>query len=187
MKWNIPNVLTTFRLILIPVFLLFYYLPVSWNHFAAAFVFWLAAITDYFDGYLARKLGQSTPFGAFIDPVADKLMVTCALVVLVEDFNAIWITLPAIVIIGREVVISALREWMAERNKRATVAVSDVGKYKTAAQMLAIMGILWQPNDMIVGVGAFLLYIAVVLTFWSMFTYLKAAKNELFAADNEAK
>lgn len=105
---------------------------------AAALVFALAAITDWFDGYLARKLDQTSPFGAFLDPVADKLMVATALVLLVDTYSNFWITVPAIIIIGREIVISALREWMAELGKRANIAVSYVGKLKTALQMLSI-------------------------------------------------
>ncbi len=143
MPFNIPIALTWFRLFLLPVFVLVFYLPYSWAPFVAAFVFWLAAITDALDGYAARKLEQSTRFGAFLDPVADKLMVTTALVLLVEDYNTIWLTLPALFMIGRELVISALREWMAEIGKRGAVAVSWIGKYKTAArwwQLLALSG-----------------------------------------------
>lgn len=111
---NIPNLLTVLRVLLIPVFILLFYLPFSWSYLAASAVFSLAAITDWLDGYLARRWQQSTPFGAFLDPVADKLMVAVALVLLVEAHANLWLSLPAAIIIGREIVISALREWMAE-------------------------------------------------------------------------
>lgn len=115
---NIPNLLTVLRVLLIPVFILLFYLPFSWSYWAASAVFALAAVTDWFDGYLARRLEQSTPFGAFLDPVADKLMVAVALVLLVEEHSNLWLTLPAAIIIGREIVVSALREWMAELGAR---------------------------------------------------------------------
>ena len=121
---NIPNLLTFFRILLIPVFVILFYLPYQWSYMAAALVFILAAATDWFDGYLARKLNQSTAFGAFLDPVADKIMVAAALVVIVEHYNTIWVTIPAMTMIGREIIISALREWMAELGKRSSVAVS---------------------------------------------------------------
>lgn len=174
---KIPNILTLLRIVLIPVFVLTYYLPYSWSLMAAGGVFALAAITDWFDGYLARKLNQSSPFGAFLDPVADKLMVAIALTVLVESYANPWITLPAVVIIGREIVISALREWMAEVGKRASVAVSYIGKLKTTLQMLAIflmtITVPYSGNISWVGVGA--LYLASILTLWSMYQYLRAA------------
>jgi CDP-diacylglycerol--glycerol-3-phosphate 3-phosphatidyltransferase len=124
---NIPNLLTFFRILLIPVFVILFYLPYQWSYMAAAIVFILAAATDWFDGYLARKLNQSTAFGAFLDPVADKIMVASALVVIVEHYNTIWVTIPAMTMIGREIIISALREWMAELGKRSSVAVSWIG------------------------------------------------------------
>ncbi|SEF92116.1 CDP-diacylglycerol--glycerol-3-phosphate 3-phosphatidyltransferase [Marinobacterium lutimaris] len=173
---KIPNILTLLRIVLIPVFVLVYYLPYGWAPLASALIFGLAAITDWFDGYLARKLDQSSPFGAFLDPVADKLMVAVALGVLVETFAEPWMTVPAIVIIGREIVISALREWMAELGKRASVAVSMIGKVKTTLQMISILVLLAVPPLSTlswIGVGA--LYGAALLTLWSMFVYLKAA------------
>ncbi|EKE78003.1 CDP-diacylglycerol--glycerol-3-phosphate 3-phosphatidyltransferase [Gallaecimonas xiamenensis] len=177
---TIPNLLTLFRLLLIPIFLVVFYLPYFWAHYAAAFVFWLAAITDWLDGYLARKLQQSTPFGAFLDPVADKVMVTAALVLIVQHFQSLWITVPAVIMISREIVISALREWMAELGKRSHVAVSWIGKVKTTAQMLALIGLVsgWQP---FVFLGMPLLYVAVVLTLWSMISYLAAAWKDLWS------
>lgn len=177
--WNIPNTLTTFRLLLIPVFAVVFYLPYSWAFFAAAFIFWLASVTDILDGYLARKLEQSTPFGAFLDPVADKVMVSVALVILATHYQNIYITLASLIIISREIVISALREWMAEQGKRSNVAVSNMGKYKTAAQMLAIIGLIWQYSSWMTMLSYALLAIATVLTLTSMLSYLYAAKSEL--------
>ncbi len=129
--WNLPNILTLMRIALIPVFIVVYYLPWEWHHFASAAIFGLAALTDWVDGYLARKFNQVTPFGAFLDPVADKLIVVAALVLLLEVHSTPWFALPAIVIIGREIVISALREWMSELGSRGSVAVSMMGKIKT--------------------------------------------------------
>ncbi len=189
--WTLPNQITLFRIILIPVFLLIFYLPLSWSHFGAFAIFWLAAVSDILDGYLARKLNQSTPFGALIDPVADKLMVVCGLVIVAQDYQVWWITIPALFMIAREIIISALREFMSSRGKRDQVAVSEMGKYKTAAQMLAIMGLIWQPNYdiplilfelpyQILMFAAYAFYvIATVLTVWSMIAYIKAAWHEL--------
>lgn len=177
---KIPNILTLLRIFLIPVFVIVYYLPYAWGPMAAAAVFAFAAVTDWFDGYLARKLDQASPFGAFLDPVADKLLVATALVMLVDTYSAFWITIPAGVIIGREIVISALREWMAELGKRANIAVSYIGKLKTALQMLSIfimLGAVPYTTASWVGIGA--LYLASVLTLWSMYVYLKAAWPDL--------
>lgn len=174
---NIPNLLTVLRVLLIPVFVLLFYLPFSWSLLAASAVFAFAAATDWLDGYLARVLQQSTPFGAFLDPVADKLIVAVALVLLVEAHHNLWLTLPAIIIISREIVVSALREWMAEIGARAQVAVSDLGKWKTAAQMLALVILLAIPPQFSVwvGIGYGLLYISAALTLLSMAQYLRAA------------
>lgn len=177
---KIPNILTSLRIVLIPVFVLAFYLPFAWAPIAAATIFALAAVTDWFDGYLARKLNQQSPFGAFLDPVADKLMVAAALVVVVELYDAPMVTIPAVVIIGREIVISALREWMAELGKRASVAVSYVGKVKTALQMGAIFFlVLAAPGSMLAWGGVAMLYVAALLTLWSMVEYLKAAWPDL--------
>lgn len=185
---NIPNLLTVLRVALIPVFILFFYLPFSWSYWAASAVFALAAITDWFDGYLARRWEQSTPFGAFLDPVADKLMVAVALVLLVEEHANLWLSLPAVIIIGREIVVSALREWMAELGARAQVAVSQMGKWKTAAQMVALVILLGNPPQLTVwvGMGYVLLIIAAALTLWSMLQYLLAAWPHL-SIDAEKK
>ncbi|MCV6613127.1 MAG: CDP-diacylglycerol--glycerol-3-phosphate 3-phosphatidyltransferase [Amphritea sp.] len=177
---KIPNILTLMRIVLIPIFVVVYYLPYAWAPMAAAGVFFLAGVTDWLDGYLARKLEQTSPFGAFLDPVADKLMVATALVLLVDTFSTFWITVPAGIIIGREIVISALREWMAELGKRANIAVSQIGKAKTALQMLAIFLMLGAiPYGTVSWVGIVSLYLASVLTLWSMYVYLKAAWPDL--------
>ncbi len=173
---NLPNLLTLLRVVLIPVIVVVYYLPYHWTLMASAVIFLLAGITDWFDGYLARRLNQSTPFGAFLDPVADKLMVAVVLVMLVETYASIWVTLPAAVIVGREILISALREWMAELGKRASVAVSYIGKVKTALQMGALCILLAAaPGSMLSWIGLVALYLATLLTLWSMLIYLKAA------------
>lgn len=174
---NIPNILTVLRVLLIPIIILLFYLPFKWSYLATSAVFAIAAITDWLDGYLARKLQQSTPFGAFLDPVADKLMVAVALVLLVAEHANIWLTLPAAIIIGREIVVSALREWMAELGARAHVAVSNLGKWKTAAQMVALVILLANPPlaTIWVTLGYSLLIVAAALTLWSMVNYLIAA------------
>lgn len=180
--WNLPNILTLLRIALIPIFIAIFYLPWEWRYVASASIFGVAAATDWLDGYLARKLNQFTPFGAFLDPVADKLIVAAALVLLLQAHATVIFALPALVIISREIVISALREWMAELGKRTSVAVSYIGKVKTALQMIAITVLLavdpvaypvWDQ------VGIVLLYIAAILTLWSMVVYLKAAWPEL--------
>jgi len=160
---------------------LVYYLPVSWNYMAACGVFLAAAITDYFDGYLARKLNQMTPFGAFLDPVADKIMVAVALVLLTEQYSSPWFAVAAAIIIGREIVISALREWMAELGKRTSVAVSYVGKVKTFVQMGALTVLLAFPNGsgVLSYLGLLALYVSAGLTLWSMVIYLRAAWPDL--------
>lgn len=180
--WNIPNILTVSRVALIPVLLVVAYSPLPWRHEIAAVIFALAAITDWFDGYLARTLNQGSAFGRFLDPVADKLMVAAALILLVEWHAHVLMVIPAIVIISREITISALREWMAEIGKRAQVAVSSIGKWKTAAQMVSITVLLldW---DIFNALGWVLLYVAVVLTLWSMCVYLVAAWPSLREVD----
>jgi CDP-diacylglycerol--glycerol-3-phosphate 3-phosphatidyltransferase/cardiolipin synthase len=188
MSWTIPNILTLLRIALIPVLVLVYYLPYSWSHVATTALFGLAALTDWFDGYLARKLEQTSPFGAFLDPVADKLIVAVALIMLVQTNPTMWFVVPAAVIVGREIAISALREWMAEIGERTQVAVSFIGKIKTTAQMIALLLLLYrQPlwgfptNE----VGVLLLYVAAILTLWSMVMYLKAAWPMLSASSDD--
>jgi cardiolipin synthase len=182
MPFNIPILLTWLRVALIPLVVGVYYLPEHWlpvadRNLASTLVFIVAAVTDWFDGYLARRWNQTSAFGAFLDPVADKLMVAGALLVLVQldRVNAII----AFIIVGREITISALREWMAEIGARKSVAVSSLGKIKTAVQMVAIPLLLF--HDPLLGAidthvwGEVLLWIAGVLTVWSMFYYLKKA------------
>jgi CDP-diacylglycerol--glycerol-3-phosphate 3-phosphatidyltransferase/cardiolipin synthase len=175
---SIPTLLTWGRIGLIPIFVLVYYLPFRWANEATAFIFLLAAVTDWLDGYLARKLNQTSKFGAFLDPVADKLMVATALVLLVATHPTYMFAVPAAVIIGREIAVSSLREWMAELGERASVAVSTMGKIKTTVQMIALILLLYRDPVMdfpTTEVGIVLLYIAAVLTLWSMFVYLRAA------------
>ncbi len=185
--WNTPNILTLLRIALIPVFVVIFYLPVSWARPVCALVFGIAALTDWLDGYLARRWEQTSPLGAFLDPVADKLMVAVALVLLVQSRPEAALALPAAVIIGREITVSALREWMAEVGARAKVAVSMAGKLKTTAQMIAILLLIWQapllgiPID---GLALVLLYMASFLTLWSMILYLRAAWPSLTATDD---
>jgi CDP-diacylglycerol--glycerol-3-phosphate 3-phosphatidyltransferase len=175
---TVPNILTFVRIVLIPVLFVVYWLPYAWAKPAAAWIFTFAAVTDWFDGYLARRLNQYSNFGEFLDPVADKLMVASSLVLILSNSPTFWMAIPVIVIIGREIVISALREWMAELGKRAAVAVSMMGKVKTTFQMFAIAFLLYQhpifglPTDII---GFILLEIAAFLTILSMLLYLKAA------------
>ena len=184
--FTIPNNLTFLRIFLIPFFVGSYYLPVSWANELSTFLFALAAITDWLDGYLARRWQQTSPLGAFLDPVADKLMVAAALVVLVQADPTIFMVVPAIVIIGREITISALREWMAELGARAQVAVSVIGKFKTALQMVALLLLIYRDDLFglpIYTIGYVLLYIAVILTLWSMMVYLQAAWPSLSGQD----
>ena len=164
---------------LIPVFVILFYLPYQWSYMAAAIVFILAAATDWFDGYLARKLNQSTAFGAFLDPVADKIMGGRGPGGHRRALQHRLVTIPAMTMIGREIIISALREWMAELGKRSSVAVSWIGKWKTMIQMVSLTGLIWQYDIWMVWLAHVLLYVATVLTFWSMFQYMKAAWGDL--------
>lgn len=185
---NIPNLLTILRLLLVPVVVVLYYLPVGWAHVSAAIFFTLAAITDWLDGYLARNLKQTTKFGAFLDPVADKLMVAVALVIVIGELRLPYLAIPAAIIVGREIVVSALREWMAEMGKRTSLAVNMVAKIKTTVQMSAlILLLLYRPGDNLIlqYLGSFLLYIAAVLTLWSMIMYLKIAWPDLTLSSEE--
>lgn len=182
--YTIPNLLTALRILLIPAIVLFFYLPYSWSDMACGLMFALAGITDSFDGYLARKLGQVSPLGAFLDPVADKLIVATALVLIVSRDPSWYVTLMAIVIIGREIAISALREWMAEIGARRKVAVSAIGKYKTILQITGLSMLLFRQDLLFIpiyGLGLILTMIAAVLTLWSMAAYLRAAWPDLAA------
>jgi CDP-diacylglycerol--glycerol-3-phosphate 3-phosphatidyltransferase/cardiolipin synthase len=182
MPFNLPNLLTWLRILLIPVFMVVFSFPDTWldgwqKNVAATALFAIASITDWLDGYLARSLNQTSAFGAFLDPVADKLMVAAALILLVGLAR---VDAPiAVIIIGREIAISALREWMAKIGKSRSVAVNFLGKIKTAAQMVAILLLLY--HGVLFGlldtqkIGTVLIYVAAVLTLWSMAWYLKMA------------
>jgi CDP-diacylglycerol--glycerol-3-phosphate 3-phosphatidyltransferase len=181
---NIPNLLTFARIVLLPVILVIFYLPYDWARPLSCAIFLMAAITDWLDGYLARKWEIESAFGAFLDPVADKLMVATVLIMLVEDASTWLLTVPAIVIIGREITISALREWMASVGSRAKVAVSYLGKIKTTAQITALAMLLFRDHLFglpIYNIGMACLYLAAVLTIWSMVDYLVAA----FSSDDQ--
>jgi CDP-diacylglycerol---glycerol-3-phosphate 3-phosphatidyltransferase len=184
MKLNLPNALTWFRVVAIPLIVLVFYGPElfgwdeSWARPAAGLLFGLAGITDYFDGYLARRLGLTSSFGAFLDPVADKLIVSTALVLLVQADPQITLALVAAIIIGREITVSALREWMSQIGARAHVAVSIFGKWKTTLQIIGISFMLYREQLLglpIYRIGEWLVYVAAALTLWSMIDYLRAA------------
>ncbi len=193
--FTLPNILTFLRVLLIPVFVGLFYWPTPRSNMLAAFVFVLAALTDLLDGYLARRLKQTTKFGAFLDPVADKIMVCTALVLIVEYYSVksslffvgvnLLVSIPAIVIISREIVVSALREWMAEIGKRSLVAVNWVGKWKTTIQMIAIAGLIWRHNEPMIYASLGLLGVATVLTIWSMVMYLRVGIGTMRDDDKE--
>ena len=180
--WNLPNTLTWLRIFAIPLVIVLFYLPFSWADPAAGLLFALAGITDSLDGYFARRLGQISRLGAFLDPVADKLIVAVALVLLVSKDTRALIVLTAAVIIGREITISALREWMAEIGARRKVAVSQLGKYKTILQIVGLALMLYRVP--LFGVptynpGVVLTEVAAAATLVSMLAYLRAAWPEL--------
>lgn len=178
MPFNVPNAVTAFRILAIPLVVLVFYLPIDWARPASGVLFGLAGVTDWLDGYLARRLNQTSAFGAFLDPVADKLMVSTALVLLVQSDPNLLLTMVAVVIIGREIAVSALREWMAALGEGAQVAVTYFAKWKTTLQIFGISFMLYEYPQFgwpIYGIGMSLLLAAVVLTLWSMFDYLKAA------------
>jgi CDP-diacylglycerol--glycerol-3-phosphate 3-phosphatidyltransferase len=178
---SIPNLVTLMRIVLIPVFVIVFYSPFKYSNAIAAGIFAAASFTDWLDGYLARKMKLLSPFGAFLDPVADKLLVSTSLLLLVGAKDINYITIPAIVIVGREIVISALREWMAEIGRRASVAVGYIGKVKTTVQMIALILLLgstpfvsWWGT-----IGFILLYLSAILTIWTMVIYLAIAWPDL--------
>jgi CDP-diacylglycerol--glycerol-3-phosphate 3-phosphatidyltransferase len=193
MLWTLPNILTWIRIAAIPLIVILFYAPYHWSDPAAGLLFAAAGITDSLDGYLARRLNQTSRLGAFLDPVADKLVVAVALLlILSKDFPPLFdmppdtvrmgFALTAIVIIGREIAISALREWMAELGQRAKVAVSAIGKYKTILQIIGLSMMLyrWELFGLpIFEIGSVLTALAAALTLVSMFSYLKAAWPEL--------
>lgn len=175
---NLPNILSLLRIALIPVLIGIFLLPYESAPLWATIVFAIASLTDWLDGYLARKWDQSSPFGAFIDPVADKLLVAVALILVIYKTPEPYILIPVIIIIGREITVSALREWMAELGQRNAVKVSYIGKLKTAFQMLAIGCLIFNAPLLeipVFKVGIVLLYIAAGLTLSSMISYLRAA------------
>jgi len=178
MTLNTPTILTITRILLLPVILAVFYIEAPWARPLSCAIFLVAAITDWLDGHLARKWNIESEFGAFLDPVADKLMVATVLILIVEDASSWWVTLPAIIIISREITISALREWMASVGSRAKVAVSYLGKLKTTAQITALAMLLHKVDLLglpIYSMGIISLYIAAALTIWSMVDYLMAA------------
>ncbi|TXK65614.1 CDP-diacylglycerol--glycerol-3-phosphate 3-phosphatidyltransferase [Alkalisalibacterium limincola] len=188
MRLTIPTWLTLFRIALIPVLVLVWFLPFNWTNFAAALVFALGALTDWADGWIARRYGMYSAFGAFLDPVADKLAVAVALLLIVQRHPDWFMVLMAAVIIGREITISALREWMAALGERARVKVAWVGKIKTIVQMVAIVVLLY--GSPIMGLptivfGEFLLGAAAILTLWSGWNYLHAAWPAMRRDDGE--
>ena len=177
----IPNLLTTLRISLIPLFIFMFYYPSKWAFLYTTLIFAIAGITDWLDGYLARKLEQASAIGAFLDPVADKLIIVVALVLLTESHASLVMSIPVSIIICREIVISALREWVALSNKSTKVAVSYIGKIKTAVQMIAILLLLFKLpalEHLIVNIGYVFLYIAMFLTILSMCLYFKLAFEE---------
>jgi CDP-diacylglycerol---glycerol-3-phosphate 3-phosphatidyltransferase len=182
---NLPNALTWLRILAVPLVVVSFYMPESWADPAAGLLFAGAAVTDSLDGYLARRMGLTSRLGAFLDPVADKLMVAVALVLLVSRDPHWVVVLAAAVIIGREIAISALREWMAEIGERGKVAVSWIGKIKTIAQMVGLSMMLYRHDILglpVYQAGLVLTVLAAVLTLWSMVSYLRAAWPALSAA-----
>ena len=187
MKLTVPTMLTLLRIALIPVLAVVFYLPYGWSNFATAAIFGLASLTDWLDGWIARRYGQFSKFGAFLDPVADKLMVSTALFLIVQGHPTAWMALWAAVIVGREIAVSALREWMAEVGQRNKVAVAAMGKFKTIAQIVALLCLLYslspaqpphpQPwmGEVVFHIGDWLLAAAAILTLWSGLGYLRAA------------
>jgi len=177
-RFTIPTYLTLLRIALIPLLAIVFYLPWEYSNIASTLIFLIAGVTDWLDGYLARKMNMQTAFGAFLDPVADKLMVAIVLVLIVQEQGNPFLAVPAAVIIGREIAIASLREWMAEIGQRAKVNVSLLGKWKTTAQMTAVSLLLYR--DDLLGLpinlmGYWLLYLSAILTLWSMVNYLVAA------------
>ena len=180
--FNLPNTLTWLRILMIPGVVVLYYLPFWWAHPAAGVGFALAGITDTLDGYFARKLGLTSRLGAFLDPVADKLIVAAALVLIVSADSRWFVVIMAIVIIGREIAVSALREWMAEIGARGRIKVSQLAKYKTIMQITGLSMMLFHHQLFGIAIyklGVVLTAIAAVLTLWSMILYLRLAWPEL--------
>lgn len=189
MKLNLPTWLTLFRLALVPAVAVLMCIQFPGRDTIAAAGFVLAAVTDWFDGWLARRWQQESPFGAFLDPVADKLIVCAVLVLLVYQVPRLVVAVPVVVIIGRELTISALREWMAEQGARGKVAVGAAGKYKTTLQMVALVFLLLElsaPRGLIYTIGVILLWASAGLTLWSMLQYLRSAWPQLSQSANDS-
>lgn len=181
---NAANLVTCSRVLMIPLVIVLHYSTLPYHHLLAAGLFAIASLTDWLDGYLARRLKQTSAFGAFLDPVADKLLVVMALVLLAANHPYIWFVLPTAVIIAREVFVSALREWMATSNQRNLVKVGYIGKVKTTIQMIAIIVLLATEEgwpQIIVVLGYVLIYVSAVFSLWSMIQYLSAALPTLRA------
>jgi CDP-diacylglycerol--glycerol-3-phosphate 3-phosphatidyltransferase len=180
---NVPNTLSMVRIGLIPVFIFVYYLPYSWSHIAATALFAFAGITDWFDGYLARRLGQQSHLGAILDPLADKLMVVVALILLVADNpHSNWLLFSTLIIISREIFISTLREWMATQGEGSKVAVSFAGKVKTTLQIVALSFLIFKHDLLglpVYLIGIILLVIAAIMTLLSMLNYIYAARDSI--------
>ncbi|PJK07576.1 CDP-diacylglycerol--glycerol-3-phosphate 3-phosphatidyltransferase [Lysobacteraceae bacterium NML95-0200] len=195
-KLTIPTWLTLARIVMIPVLIAVFYLPWKWTSVASMLVFVLAAVTDWLDGWIARRYHLYSAFGAFLDPVADKLMVATALFLIVQTHPTPWMAFWAAVIVGREIAVSALREWMAELGQRAAVKVQALGKFKTIVQMVAIACLLYSPSKSapewlwmgreVFLIGDWLLAAAALLTLWSGLQYLRAAWPILRAEENKA-
>ncbi|OUU80831.1 MAG: CDP-diacylglycerol--glycerol-3-phosphate 3-phosphatidyltransferase [Gammaproteobacteria bacterium TMED78] len=187
MTYNLPNLITLTRVLAIPLIIFVFFLPFDWSRPATGIIFLLAGITDWLDGYLARQLNQTTDFGKFLDPLADKLLVSSCLILLVYSHPTPFIVLISLVIIGREVTISALREWMSSLGDKDALAVSDFAKWKTAFQIFGI-GLMLFENDFfsvpMYQIGSVLLCLATLLTLWSMFQYLKIAALSLYIDRN---
>jgi CDP-diacylglycerol--glycerol-3-phosphate 3-phosphatidyltransferase len=178
MRVTLPTAITLFRIALIPLFVIVFYLPFSWANIAATAIFVVAALSDWVDGYLARSMQLESSFGAFLDPVADKLMVVVIIVLLVQANPSIYVALPSVVIVAREISISALREWMAQLGSSTTVKVSFVGKTKTVLQMVALGMMIFSEPLMglpIFDIGLVTYYVAAILTIMSLAIYLRAA------------
>jgi len=178
MRLTLPTAITLFRIALIPLFVTVFYLPFRWTNEVAFAIFTLAAFSDWVDGYLARSMQQESPFGAFLDPVADKLMVVVVIVLLVQANPSIYVALPSLIIIAREISVSALREWMAQLGSSASVKVSFIGKAKTMAQMISLALMIYADPLMslpVFEIGLAVYYVAAILTIYSMVIYLRAA------------
>jgi CDP-diacylglycerol---glycerol-3-phosphate 3-phosphatidyltransferase len=175
--------ITLLRILVIPIFVIIYFLPVNWAHPLASILFILAALTDWLDGYLARSLKQTTKLGAFLDPVADKLLIACAVVIVIGQHYMPGLSIAAAIIVMREIAISALREWMAEIGKRTSIAVTFVAKFKTFMQMVALVLLIWYTPQLsgnwVIWTGSILLFLSALLTLWTMAIYLKIAWPDL--------